>query len=204
MRGRRAPRGLGLVLAALVLAGCGASTSPGDEVPALSVGLARVDDAIVDGRYDQARNRIERLVGLTTDARDGGDLEEAEADRILAAAAELMSALPAEEPAEEPAEPVPSATATPTPEAPVTPAPEVSQPQPVPPTTEQPRRDRSGSGGGRFPRSGDGDGGGAGESKGSSKGSSKGKAEGPGNSDGNGNGKARGKAKGKSKGKGKG
>jgi hypothetical protein len=189
MRGARTTRRLGVALAALLLAGCGRPAAPGDEVPGLSAGLARVDDAIVAGRYDQARNRLEQLVGLTTDARSAGDLEREDADRILAAVATLMSSLPArqqdeptrvEEPASTNPTPAPEAPTTTAPEPRATTVPEAGEPQPRP--------------------GGDGDthraeGSGPGHAK--SKGPDKAKGTGPGKAKGTGPGKGPGKAKGK-------
>ena len=107
MRSPGAPRLVTAVVVAVLLGGCGGSSAPVDDVPALESALARVDDAIVDGRYDDARDELDELVATTSSARRSGDLDGSEADRILAAAAEVMSVLPAEEggPAEEP-EPV--------------------------------------------------------------------------------------------------
>jgi hypothetical protein len=108
-------RGIGgAVLALALLGGCGGSTAPADDVPALSAALERVDDAIVEGRYDDARKAVDELVATTTDAREGGDLETSEADRILVAAAELKSAMPAQG-ADDPA-PTESADPSATPE----------------------------------------------------------------------------------------
>ena len=105
----------GAVLALALLAGCGGSTGPADDVPALSTALDRVDDAIVDGRYDEARAALAELVATTTEARKDGDLETSEADRILVAAGELKSALPAQESDDQGAdEPEPSETGEPT------------------------------------------------------------------------------------------
>ena len=119
---RRWSARLGAGVAALALVtGCGGSSAPSDAVPALGTSLERVDDAIVEGRYDEARSELDELVATTNAAREDGDLERSEADRILAAAAQVKSALPAEpaEPAEEPAdepaeEPAPSEEPTPT------------------------------------------------------------------------------------------
>jgi serine-type D-Ala-D-Ala carboxypeptidase (penicillin-binding protein 5/6) len=110
MGGRRWIQQLGLTAGVLALmAGCGESSAPSDDVPALGESLGRVDDAIVEGRYDDARSELDELVATTTSAQEDGDLEGAEADRILAAAAQVMSALPAEEPEpSEPAEPDPA------------------------------------------------------------------------------------------------
>ena len=125
---RRSAR-LGAGVAVLVLlAGCGGSSAPSDAVPALGTSLERVDDAIVEGRYDDARSELDELVANTTAARDDGDLEGAEADRILAAAAQVMSALPAE-PAEEAEDPPPAEEPSPTEEASPT---ETEAPSPAP------------------------------------------------------------------------
>jgi outer membrane biosynthesis protein TonB len=132
---RRSAR-LGVTAVMLVLvSGCGGSSAPSDAVPALGTSLDRVDDAIVEGRYDDARGELDELVATTTNARDDGDLERSEADRILAAAATLMSALPAEEadPAEE--EPEPSEE-----------EPEPSEPAPAEPAPEEDDPGEEGSG----------------------------------------------------------
>jgi len=94
----------GLVAAALLLvAGCGDSSSPGEDAPAIASALGDVDNAIVDGRFDRARARLGELVDATTSAREADELEGSEADRILAAAAELLlSALPQTEEAPNP------------------------------------------------------------------------------------------------------
>lgn len=117
--GRRRPSLAGPLVAGLVLvAGCGGSTAPAEDVPALAPALARIDDAVVAGRYDAAREHVDELVATTTQARDDGRLETSEADRILAAAARLVSALPdpGETRAPGPTEPP---RATPTPGGPV-------------------------------------------------------------------------------------
>lgn len=78
----------------LVATGCGQGATPVDQVPALAQTLDQVDDAIAAEKYDSARGSIDDLVDVTVEARDGGELESGEADRILAAAARLRSALP--------------------------------------------------------------------------------------------------------------
>ncbi len=121
----------GLAVAGLtLLSGCGQDASPADQVPALSRTLDRVDEAVAHGQYDAARDSIDRLVATTVAARDDGDLEDGQADTILAAAARLRSALPAA-PAE-PSEPSePSGTGTePAPEEST--APEETSPTPAP------------------------------------------------------------------------
>lgn len=109
------------VLIALLLAGllglgagCGAKEQSAlDRVPALSARLAGIDDAVADRRYRAAREGIDDLVEVTVAARDAGDLDAAAADRILAAAAQLLSALPAQV-----ATPSPTPSAAPTTRAP--------------------------------------------------------------------------------------
>jgi outer membrane biosynthesis protein TonB len=105
------------VVAVLVLAGCGgdSASTPAEAVPELGQTLGEVDDALADRRFRQARRHLHALVATTVEARDAGALEAAEADRILAAVARLLSELPEprpappeeepEEPAEEPDEP---------------------------------------------------------------------------------------------------
>lgn len=93
----------------LVLGGCGGTPeSPADAVPELTTTLERVDDALAAGRTEAARRQLEALTSATIEARDVGDLEEAEADRILAAATRLLALLPKPEPEPEPATPSPA------------------------------------------------------------------------------------------------
>lgn len=97
------------LVAVLVLAGCGGDATPADEVPQLATRLDRVDQALVDGEYSTARRELDALVEATVEARDDGTLEAEEANRILAAAAHLLSAFPDPPPArseETPTEPV--------------------------------------------------------------------------------------------------
>ena len=113
---------------ALMLGGGGDDETAADRVPTLGDRLEEVDDAIVDGEYDAARESLDELVRVATRAEDDGDLGAREADRILAAAAELAAALQAqdEEPEEEPEDtetPTPSPTPTPTPTEESTPTP---------------------------------------------------------------------------------
>jgi hypothetical protein len=84
-----------VALTALCLvASCTGATSPADAVPELRAMVSQVDRAIVDGRHAQARMLLDGLVDATIAARDDGELDAARADRILAAAAELLAALP--------------------------------------------------------------------------------------------------------------
>lgn len=98
----------------LATSGCGSGTSPADDVPALARSLDRVDEAIVTEDYDAARNAVAELTAVATKAEESGDLDAAQADRIVAAAESLLAALPSagSPPAEpEPASPTSSAPA---------------------------------------------------------------------------------------------
>lgn len=128
---RRPWGGPALVTASFVLlVGCGGSSAPSDDVPALGDALDRVDDAIVAGRYDDARSALDELVATATAGREEGELGGGETDRILAAASELSAALP-EEPVEEPKE-EPEPTTEPAPEET-----ESSEPPPEEPSEEE-------------------------------------------------------------------
>lgn len=100
-----------LLTCALLLTGCGGDPStPAESVPELGEKLSDIDDAVVAERYGQAQRHLDELVKVTVAARDAGDLEDAQADRVLAAAARLLAALP-----EAPTAPTPSVAPTPTP-----------------------------------------------------------------------------------------
>lgn len=93
----------GLITAALLVlvAGCGVESSPADRVPALHDTLSRIDEAIVGHRYQRARVQLNELVQTTVEARDTDELDPDEADRVLAAAAQLLSLLPEPSPRSE-------------------------------------------------------------------------------------------------------
>lgn len=100
---RRTTWGVAPVLL-LVLAGCGSGDAPAAELDAR---LQAVDDAIVAGRLAVAREELGALGEETAGALEDGDLEEAQAERILDAVQALLEALPAgdtEAPVEEPTE----------------------------------------------------------------------------------------------------
>jgi hypothetical protein len=78
----------------LLLAGCGSPTSPAADVPQLADDLTAVDDALIDGRELQARRNLRQLITTAENAQDSGVLDNAEADRILAAATKLLATLP--------------------------------------------------------------------------------------------------------------
>jgi hypothetical protein len=107
---------IALALTAVLVAGCGQET-PAEADPELAQQLALVDRAVVTGDEAQIRDRVESLVSTTEAARDAGRLDEEQADRILAAADELLARLPDEAP---PPKPSPSATPSPT----ITPSPD--------------------------------------------------------------------------------
>jgi len=81
---------------ALVLTGCGRddSASPAETVPGLSSILERVDQAVAQERYDLARKRLGDLMETVELAHENGVIDDAEAERLLAAAAALEVVLP--------------------------------------------------------------------------------------------------------------
>jgi hypothetical protein len=91
-------------LLAVTVSSCGEST-PEQDVPQLASLLDRVDSALTDSDFSQARAALRSLVRVTSDARDAGDLDDAEAADILAAAGTLLSRLP--EPTPPPPTPAP-------------------------------------------------------------------------------------------------
>jgi outer membrane biosynthesis protein TonB len=88
--------------AGLLLGGCGGAGTPADEVPELGDRLAQVDDALVERRFVQARRQLRQLERTAVSARRSGDLDAAQAEPILVAAADLRAALPRRAPAEPP------------------------------------------------------------------------------------------------------
>jgi hypothetical protein len=114
--------GVGTTVAVLLLAGCGGGdATPAEDVPELADTLQTVESAITDHDYRRARARLDDLIDTAVDARDAGELDRQSADRLLAAAARLMTALPGE-------------TETPPATAPSSPTPE---PAPEGPSAEQ-------------------------------------------------------------------
>ncbi len=91
-------------MALLVLTGCGSEDPPSSAVPALSTRLDDIDTAIVDGRYAVARDELAALGEDTAAAVEDGDLDQAQAERILDAVEALTEALPTSAPATEPTE----------------------------------------------------------------------------------------------------
>lgn len=83
-----------VLAATLVLVSCGSDPSANDRVPALGAVLAEVQESLAAGETDRAQTQLRTLVARTTAARDAGDLSEARAREILAAAATLLAAMP--------------------------------------------------------------------------------------------------------------
>ena len=112
-----ARRWAALALCAVLTVGCGGGSTPADAAPELAEKLTRVDRAVATGDDAQIRERVESLVSATEAARDAGDLDDEQADGILAAADALLARLSAEEPAPKPPPPPPSSpTSSPSPE----------------------------------------------------------------------------------------
>jgi hypothetical protein len=84
------------------MTGCGSATPPGEAVPGLRTQLSRVDAALADREYTQARRALDALTRETAAARDAGRLTDEQANRILAAAARLAADLPAQAPVPHP------------------------------------------------------------------------------------------------------
>lgn len=116
MKGHSGVRaGLGTAVGVLLLGGCGGGgAAPAEDVPALADTLETVESAIADHDYRRARARLDDLVDTAVEARDAGELDRESADRLLAAAARLMTTLP-------------GATRTPS-----SPTPSSPEPQPAP------------------------------------------------------------------------
>jgi len=114
---------IGLLLAGLVVSGCGSSsppTSAADQVPQLAVVLERIDSALAAHHFGVALQQLRALKADVVEARDAGDLQDADAAQVLAAASRLIKLVPAQ-----------TATPTTTPEASsTTPSAEPSRPAP--------------------------------------------------------------------------
>lgn len=102
-----------LVLAACLLlpAGCGDDPSPAEGAPELAGLLVLVDEAVADRRWPAAREAIRRLVERTDAAEQEGSLTAEQADRIRAAARDLLAGIP--EPTRAPASTTPSPSPSP-------------------------------------------------------------------------------------------
>lgn len=95
MRARIAATVLG---GALALSACGADPSPNDQLPQLGTTLSKVQQSLAAGETARAQAQLRVLVAQATAAREAGDLTEAQAREVLAAAENLLSALPAPKP----------------------------------------------------------------------------------------------------------
>lgn len=100
---------LALVGAGLVAGGCGAD-DPTEDVPALVDRLDAVDAAIADRDYGAAREAIADLVDEAAQARDEGQIDDEQAEVIIAAAEELEDELPTDREPAPPADDDPSTT----------------------------------------------------------------------------------------------
>lgn len=109
MSRRRTGAVVGVVLTALLLAGCGSDDAATEAD--LAAGLAEVDRTIATGRYAAAREAIAALGEDTAAALGSGAIDETRAEAILEAAEALLTALP--EPTVPEADPSPSASTTP-------------------------------------------------------------------------------------------
>jgi hypothetical protein len=106
------------VLAVMAVLGAGCGETPTEAAPELARQLAQVDRAVTTGDEARIRDRVESLVSATEAARDSGEIDDEQADRILAAADALLARLPAEKSAPEPPSPPTSSPTTETPEPP--------------------------------------------------------------------------------------
>ncbi len=151
------------VLSLGVLAGCGGEDDP---LAPLYETLGQIDDSIVAGEYDQARDQVADLLDQVSQARTGGDMTKPAATRIREAAKALRSELaraekeeaedeeptdtpttpdstggeeqPSDEPSDEPTEePTDEPSDEPTTSEPTTPRP-TRTPSPAEPTPDQP------------------------------------------------------------------
>lgn len=161
-----APGWVALVLAAVLLAGCGGETPPAEAVPELTDRLARVDRAVSSGDETSIRQRVESLVAAAQSARDDGRITDVQEDRILVAARALLAQLPDEQ------APEPTPSESPTPST-----------TPYEDDGDEDEEDNSGPGNGDED---DNSGSDNGKSKGEGKGEGKGKSKGKGGDEGDG------------------
>lgn len=171
---RRLLAALTVAAAVLLTAGCGGEP-PSDAVPALEEQLSDVDAAIAREDYPAAARALDELVRTTTEAYENGDLDEDQADAVLAAAGRLRGLLPEDEagPAGEiGTEPAPPTTSEEQ-------EPEESEESESPPPTDvaEDAEDSDDEGGGSGEQAGD-HGRGSGEPPGKAKGHGSGQARG--------------------------
>jgi len=134
MKSRRAVLAASAMLLCLT-AGCGADqNTPLEAVPELGAALTRVDDAIINETYHQARVAARDLKQLVIAAKADGDLTNNQADEIITAATQLVQDLPRSlRP-----EPTESVTPSPSPTAEATTKPEKTE---KPPKEDKPPKD---------------------------------------------------------------
>ena len=134
MKSRRAVIAASAMLLCLT-AGCGADqNTPLEAVPELGAALTRVDDAIINETYHQARVAARDLKQLVIAAKADGDLTNNQADEIITAATQLVQDLPRSMRPE----PTESVTPSPSPTAEATTKPEKTE---KPPKEDKPPKD---------------------------------------------------------------
>lgn len=77
----------------LALVACGADTPPGEKVPDLAAQLERVDAAVANEDHKAARSAVQDLVAATAAAELAEQITDEEADRIVAAARQVLANL---------------------------------------------------------------------------------------------------------------
>ena len=123
MISRRAVMATSVMLFCLTT-GCGADeNTPLEAVPELEAALTRVDDAILNETYQQARVATRDLKQLVIAAKASGELTNNQADEIITAAVQLVQDLP-RSPSPAPTE---SLTPSPTPTTEATTKPEKTE-----------------------------------------------------------------------------
>lgn len=110
-----------VVLLLIAVTGCAAG-SPAQSAPELASALDRVDSAVVSGRSAAIEEAVNALILATRQAQGEGRIDLAEADRIVAAAENVLAQLPDDaprspesSPSVEPSAPVESPSVDPTP-----------------------------------------------------------------------------------------
>jgi len=146
MTSRRAVIAASAMLLCLT-AGCGADqNTPLEAVPELEAALTRVDDAIINETYQQARVAARDLKQLAIAAKASGVLTNNQADEIITAVVQLVQDLP-RSPTPAPTE---SVTPSPSPTAEATTKPEKTEKPPKedekPPKEDEPKKDEKGPG----------------------------------------------------------
>ncbi|WP_139983961.1 hypothetical protein [Nocardioides litoris] len=114
VRRRLASGTAGVVLLAVVATGCGSDDSAADRVPALGDQLARVDDALVAGRWGEARRALDDIEQTAADALADGDLTDTQADDVRSAVEALRAVLRQQRSGEQTSSPDPTSEPAPT------------------------------------------------------------------------------------------